>query len=164
MTQDTTAQRIDPAAFYSEADLTLRWGIGPESQRLARERGELKYLLRAGAPIYRGADLQEFFDEGGPSDQKAKIQDQFRRRPAKGAALSPPTTKGIPMYHPDPAGAFDEAVREKMSGGMQRLAACVAVAKENPGLHQLYLLANNPGARQQRLLTEKFDLASAEAK
>jgi len=38
------------------------------------------------------------------------------------------------------------------------------VAKQYPALHQAFLLATNPGARQQRLLTEKFDLGAADAK
>jgi len=57
----------------------------------------------------------------------------------------------------DAIGRFNAAVRQKTAAGMSRAQAVVAVATADPALHQAYLLATNPGRREQRLIEEKYD-------
>lgn len=52
---------------------------------------------------------------------------------------------------------FESAVRAKMEHGTSRERAVAAVTNEDPHLHEAYLLATNPGRRNQRLIKEKFD-------
>ena len=56
----------------------------------------------------------------------------------------------------DPIEAFNTAVSERITKGQSRQKAVLAVAKTDPDLHKAFLLATNPGATQQRQLTEKF--------
>lgn len=68
--------------------------------------------------------------------------------PSKGAGGEPATGEATDQ--------FDEAVRERMAGGMSRESAIGAVAREQPELHQAFLLATNPRAMQQALIRDKF--------
>lgn len=57
----------------------------------------------------------------------------------------------------DPIGQFESEVRAKMEHGTSRERAVAAVINEDSHLHEAYLLATNPGRRNQRLIKEKFD-------
>lgn len=57
----------------------------------------------------------------------------------------------------DPVASYDQLVRAKVKSGADRRSACLAVARENPQLHQAFLLATNGGMKAQRLIAEKYD-------
>ena len=57
----------------------------------------------------------------------------------------------------DPVADFSARVSEKVSRGVDFLQARVIAAREDPQLHQQFLLATNPGKLPQRLIAEKYD-------
>jgi len=97
--------------------------------------------------------------------RKAWMAEQNARLAAadgKLAAARASGRQGHSMSVTPEAGAeeFCELVAEKIDRGMTRQTAVAVVATSRPDLHQAYLLATNPGRQQQRLIREKFDLAT----
>ncbi|HUT91909.1 MAG TPA: S49 family peptidase [Thermoguttaceae bacterium] len=59
----------------------------------------------------------------------------------------------------DAVADFNAAVAEKVAGGMARMKAAIAVAREDPTLHEAYLRAtNSPSPRVQGLIGERFEM------
>ena len=57
----------------------------------------------------------------------------------------------------DPIAEFENEVVSFMQRGTSRRDAVKAVRRKNPELTKQYLLATNPGRRQQREIEERFD-------
>jgi len=63
-------------------------------------------------------------------------------------------------YEGDAVADYDAAVREKVATGLSRQAACLAVARQRPDLHEANLLAHpkNQGSKTQALIRERFEM------
>lgn len=59
----------------------------------------------------------------------------------------------------DPVADFDNEVRRRMQQNphLGRQSCVIAAARANPALHQAFLIATNPGRKQARMLTEKYE-------
>lgn len=56
----------------------------------------------------------------------------------------------------DPVQAFELAVSKLMESGKDRATAIRTVVRQNPTLHRAFLLATNPGQKNQRVIAENF--------
>lgn len=67
------------------------------------------------------------------------------------ASSLPPISKGktMPQYDGGPVAEFNRRVRKRTESGTPRHKAVAAVAREDPELHQAYLLATNAGKGSQ---------------
>jgi hypothetical protein len=97
-----------------------------------------------------------------------KLTETEKTKPAAAAqakpGVDPVTSKGKPAADQtetsgDAVADFNAAVRAEMTRGVERRQATLNVARRNPDLHQTFLLASNPGRKQQQLIGERFENA-----
>lgn len=104
-------------------------------------------------------DLEQKLEEA--QKQNAQPSQSIGHEPL--TAASP--VQGGGLDSGDPIQDFNEAVcsrlpKHRRASFAERQQAIAAVARSRPELHQAYILANNNGSKQQRLIKEKYEIAA----
>lgn len=156
-----------PAAPAAAAPaLPIAQPVGPRAATLAE--------LKAACPN-ASADFLMSQLEGAATLQSAQtaftlhLQQQLAAAQQRPAAPETPARPGNKPLGTAPTGTvaetvaagsaveqFDQLVRERMSGGVDRSRAILQIAKADPDLHAQFLLGTNPKRASQRLIEEKL--------
>jgi signal peptide peptidase SppA len=137
---------------------------GVDDIRRACQGATADFIL---SQLERKATVEQAMQAWIGEQQKAIVIAQEEAKQAVASAKKPgvealagkaksPASAATDSYDGDPRSDFDAKVRERMASGQGRMAAIQAVARQNPALHEAFLLATNPNRKQQALIRDRF--------
>lgn len=102
------------------------------------------------------AQLAEQAEAHAKAVEEAKAEAAASAAANAGCKPLSATSEESVNYSGDPISDFNAKVVENMKSGLTRDQAIQRAAKQNPSLHVAFVLATNSGAKQQRLVREKY--------
>jgi len=166
---------LQPTQWYSDRDLFLAMDIPRQTQAKARAAGRLRYVQTGNTFQYKGQWVLDWLEEGAPTEPKAPERSRTTTQPAGPGRLPGPArvstepatasqargaiqfraSRRETMSHPNSyqggaIGEFERRVARKVAEGMTRPDAVRAVVREDPDLHQQYLVEQNLRAGRRR--------------
>lgn len=117
--------------------------------------------LEANATVEQAKSAWIVKQQSQLTEMQGKLHQQQGQANRPGVETLPTTSSGkkAEEFSGDAVAEYASRVQEKIKAGATPATARIAVAKEDPALHQAYLLATNRGRKQQELIRDRFAMA-----